>query len=68
MKNTATIQSVKRESDGKIFSIGQEVFSLGLSIGIIDGFCQFKDDFRIHIKQTDEDSEDCQYFSLFEID
>lgn len=66
--NTVTLQTVKREKDGKYFSIGQAVYSLGQYIGIIDGMHQFSDDFRIHIEKTDEESEDVEYLSIFEVD
>ena len=58
---------VKRISDNKEFSIGDSVSVEDCFHGVIDGFQQFEDDFRVHL-DVDEESGDPEYWSIMELD
>lgn len=66
MANKVIILSVKRLSDNKVFSLDDPVESEGFWRGIIDGFQQFEDDFRVHLDMDQES--DREYFSISELD
>ena len=67
MSNLIKILQVKRISDNRIFSIGDNVNIEDCFHGIIDEFCQFEDDFRVHL-HVDEESGDPEYWSITELD
>ena len=61
------IIKIIRLSDNKIFGLGDQCFVDDIFRGCIDGMQQFEDDFRVHI-EVDEESLDCEYFSITELD
>ena len=65
MDKMIEILKIKRLSDNKIFEIGDPVESDGFFRGVIDAFCQFEDDFRVHLESDDD--RDREYFSITEL-
>ena len=67
MTNQILITKVKRIKDNKIFELNDPVEVEGLHQGIITGFNQFKDDFRVCLDDGSDANEGI-YYSIDELD
>lgn len=70
----ATIEKVTRHKDKKVFEVGDPAEVDGIFQGVIVGFNQFQDDFRVALDdgsyddELPEDEIEGTYFSITELD